>query len=262
MSRRRAADPFIRLGLSGWSNPFPEIYPKGTRPADRLGYYSRAFQSVEVNSSFYGVPSPSTLESWRRRTPEGFEFSVKASRLITHLKRLASAARETRDFVDRCGILGDKLGPILFQLPPNGAFDAERFEEFLSGLPAETAGRPVRYAFEFREKSWFRGEAYALLERYGAALCLYDLAGFESPIRLTVPWSYVRLHGPGASKYVGSYSTRALEPWADLCRRWVGDGRDVYFYFDNTADGSAVGDAFRFRQLLLSQKARAGRAAA
>ena len=236
----------IWVGTSGWSyehwkGPF---YPGRLAGGRMLEFYARHFRTTELNSSFYRLPAQATLERWREITPEDFLFSVKASRYITHMQKLREPGRSVNDFLQRVGFLGDKLGPILFQLPPRWRFDRQRLAAFLDTLSAD-----FRYAFEFRERSWLNEETFDLLSQHGAALCIYELDGFLSPREITTDVVYVRLHGP-AGAYRGSYDDRSLAGWAGDLAHWAESGRTVYCYFDNDERGYAARDALRLQAML------------
>ena len=236
----------IRIGTSGWNydhwaGPF---YPEDLPKTRWLEEYSRHFDAVEVNNTFYNLPSASTLRDWKDTVCDGFVFAVKASRYITHMKKLKDPTDSTRRFVDRVEELGDALGPLLFQLPPRWAFDAERLRAFL-----EVLGSRHRIVVEPRDRSWFDPEAYSILGDHGASLCIYELAGFRSPRRLTTDLVYVRLHGPGKA-YEGSYDDRTLQGWAGALSSWAASGRDVHCYFDNDEKAYAVRNAARLRDML------------
>lgn len=240
----------LRSGTSGWhydhwTGPF---YPGSLPKKDRLKFYSEHFDTVEINSSFYRLPNESTLENWRTTTPEGFVFSVKASRLITHNKKLKDPDSTLPLFIERARVLGEKLGPVLFQLPPRWNLNAERLKEFLEALPGG-----LRYAFEFRNHTWFTDEVYSLLGAHNAAFCVYGLSGVESPRIVTADFIYVRLHGPSQA-YSGSYPDSAILDWAKEAREWLEKGMDVYFYFDNDEAGYAVKDALRLKRKLEALK--------
>ncbi len=237
----------IRIGTSGWSydhwsGPF---YPDSLPARRRLQFYARRLPTVEINNSFYQLPSKATLETWRSTTPGGFVFSVKASRYITHMKKLKDPADSLERFMTRVRVLGNRLGPVLFQLPPAWRFDSQRLQNFLARLDT----RRQRFAFEFRDHSWLNDTCFGLLAEHGAALCMYHLAGFRSPRKLTADFTYVRLHGPGDA-YQGAYDGRTLRGWADVMGRWASDGVDVYCYFDNDEAGHAPGDALRLAGML------------
>jgi uncharacterized protein YecE (DUF72 family) len=236
----------IRVGTSGWSyehwkGPF---YPVRQAGAHMLEFYTRLFRTVEINSSFYHLPAQATLKRWRETTPADFLFTAKASRYITHMKKLGDPRRSMSVFLRRIRLLGDKLGPILFQLPPRWRFDGERLAAFLDALSGE-----FRYAFEFRDRSWLNEEVFELLSCHGAALCIYELDGFLSPRKITSDVVYVRLHGPDGP-YRGSYDDRSLAGWAADLARWAAQGRTVYCYFDNDERGYAARDALRLQAML------------
>lgn len=236
----------IHVGTSGWHyrHWVGSFYPAGTRPPDFLDLYLRHFRTVEINNSFYHLPATETLEAWRDAVPRDFRFAVKASRFITHNKKLKDGQGSFRLFFDRVKVLGTRLGPILFQLPPQWKFNGERLEEFLASLP-----RGPRYAFEFRNEGWLREESYALLERYGAAFCQYDWNGYRTPEKVIGKQVYVRFHGPREG-YGGSYSRPALKTWAQRMRGWAEEGREVWCYFNNDAQGGAPGNAETLMELL------------
>jgi uncharacterized protein YecE (DUF72 family) len=228
-----------RIGTSGWHyrhwlGPF---YPEGMKREEFLGFYSERFDTVEVNNSFYQVPEAETLDAWRRGSPEGFVFSVKASRYITHMKKLKDPGEPVAKFIDRVELLGEKLGPVLFQLPPGWRVNPDRLRAFLEELP-----EGYRYAFEFRDTSWFDRRVYDALFEYNAAFCIYDLAGVQSPREATADFVYIRLHGPGDA-YEGRYGKKSLAKWAGAITGWSRQGRDVYCYFDNDRNGYATLDA-------------------
>lgn len=231
----------LHIGTSGWqyrhwTGPF---YPEGTVASKMLDHYVRQFRTVEINSTFYGLPSTDTLQGWRDAVPEGFTFACKASRYITHNKKLKDPADSTRRFLGAVDALGGCIGPLLVQLPPNWRANPERLSEFLKTLPEER-----RFAFEFRDRSWFTQEVYDLLERHNAALCVYELAGYRSPAETTADFCYVRLHGPGDA-YEGEYDGRTLSGWARRFGNWRDAGTEVFCYFDNDEKGYAATDALR-----------------
>ncbi len=237
----------VHIGTSGWhydhwKGPF---YPKGLPAEDLLAYYADHFQTVEINNTFYQLPEVKTLTKWRLRVPSGFIFAVKASRYITHRKKLKDTEEPVANFLERIAVLEDKLGPILFQLPPHWNFNSQRLESFLQTLPAQH-----KYAFEFRDPSWFDDEAYSILEEHDAAFCIYHLAGRLSPKKTTSNLVYVRLHGP-VGTYVGHYGAEELEGWAATLSEWAKQGKQVYCYFNNDEAGYATQDA---RQLLAMMK--------
>jgi uncharacterized protein YecE (DUF72 family) len=236
----------IRIGTSGWHykhwlGPF---YPEKTPGSKMLAYYLKRFDAVELNNSFYHLPKPSSLETWRESTPKVFCFAVKGSRFLTHMKKLKDPEQGLQKFLDAVEVLGHKLGPILFQLPPNWQLDFERLANFLSCLP-----KRHRYAFEFRNETWSVPQIYDLLADHNAAYCIFDLAGTQSPIQITADLAYVRLHGPGG-KYQGSYSDAALSKWAERIRAWQRELKSIHVYFDNDQAGYAPANALRLKELL------------
>lgn len=228
-----------RIGTSGWSyddwtGPF---YPSDLPAEQRLPEYARHFNSTEINNSFYHLPSIDTLQTWRDSVPDDFCFAVKASRYITHMKKLKDPSQSLEGLLERIQVLGAKRGPLLFQLPPNWRFNPERLEQFLDAL--EGAGR---CAFEFRDHSWINDDALALLERANAAFCIYDLAGYQTPRHLTADFVYLRLHGPKEA-YRGSYDDQTLNEWAQALREWNARDLDTYCWFDNDEAGYAPRNA-------------------
>ncbi|HTL61790.1 MAG TPA: DUF72 domain-containing protein [Nitrospira sp.] len=236
----------VRIGTSGWHykhwlGPF---YPAELRPSEMLAWYMDRFDTVELNNSFYHLPAPETFAGWRRTTPSSFCFAVKGSRYITHRKKLNDPSSALRRFMEPVNALGDKLGPILFQLPPRWSCNVPRLNTFLEALP-----RARRYTFEFRDPSWHAPAVYRALGRYNAAFCLYELDGFEAPYQLTADFVYVRLHGPGR-KYQGDYSAKQLRDWARRITRWRTKLKAVYVYFDNDQAGYAAKNAAQLKSML------------
>lgn len=235
----------IRVGTSGWHYKHwqPVFYPEGLATEEFLDHYQQYFDSVEINNSFYRLPSPEALEGWRDCVPAGFLFAVKASRYITHMKKLKDPRESVKNFLDRIQSLGGTLGPILFQLPPHWRVNLERLEEFLEILPA------FRFAFEFRDPSWFDARVYELLDETTTTFCIYDLDGRLSPIETPGGFIYVRLHGPDGP-YQGRYRKQALAGWAGRLSTWARGGRDVFCYFDNDQAGYAIRNAMELRDML------------
>ena len=234
----------IRVGTSGWhyKHWVGPVYPKGLAASKMLEWYADRFNAVEINNSFYRLPPESALETWRATVPPGFQFAVKGSRFITHMKKLKDPAPSLEKFFARADLLGSKLGPIVFQLPPNWPVDVDRFADFLPALPPAH-----RYAFEFRHPSWNTERIYQLLRRHRSALCIYHLAGYTSPLEITSDFAYLRLHGPGG-KYQGLYDREALSTWAGLIRSW--NIKAAWAFFDNDDSGFAVQNARELRELL------------
>lgn len=236
----------VLIGTSGWSYASwrGTFYPDGTRQQDFLAAYADRFESVEINNTFYNLPDAATVKAWREQTPADFLFAAKASRYLTHMKKLKDPEEPLERLFGCIRDLGAKLGPVLFQLPPRWRINADRLERLIEALPGKH-----RYAFEFRDASWHDKEILALLAKRQAAFCIFDLAGERSPIEVTADFVYLRLHGPGGP-YQGSYDGRALFGWARRILSWSQAGKDVYCYFDNDEKGYAPCDALRLREMV------------
>jgi uncharacterized protein YecE (DUF72 family) len=236
----------VRIGTSGWhyKHWVGAFYPARTPGSKMLAYYCDKFDTVELNNSFYHLPKKNSLESWRESTPAQFCFAAKGSRVLTHMKKLKDPEQGLKKFLDCIETLGQKLGPILFQLPPNWELDSERLRTFVSFLPKEH-----RYAFEFRNATWSVPETYGFLQQHNIAYCAFHLAGIHSPIEVTADFAYVRLHGPGG-RYQGNYSAQALREWAKRIRKWQRELKAIYLYFDNDQAGYAAQNALTLRQLV------------
>lgn len=234
----------IRIGTSGWSYDHWKgiFYPQRIGADAMLAHYAQHFDAVELNSTFYRLPAESTLQRWAETVPEDFRFTVKASRYITHVKKLKEPRDSASLFLERVSVLGDRLGPILFQLPPRFRYNGERLRALLDVLPEE-----FEYAFEFRDPSWFNDEAHALLIERRAALCFYDLAGQGAPETLTGGFVYVRLHGPQEA-YAGHYDESTLDHWAGSLAAQAAEGRPCWCFFDNDAEAWAPHDAQLLQQ--------------
>ena len=236
----------IRIGTSGWTYRHWQgrFYPQELSPRKWLEYYCQFFDTVELNSPFYRIPNRRTFESWRKRTPPDFLFSVKASRLITHVRKLRGAEEEIRWFFSEVEGLGEKLGPVLFQTPPSLKADLEALKAFRHSLP------PGRYAFEFRHPSWFRPEVYGVLEENGASLCIADSPRFPKERIAIGKFLYLRLHG-SQRLYASLYSRDELMQWADFILRAMDSGiEEVFCYFDNDYEAYAVRNALELKEIL------------
>lgn len=213
------------------------------RSEQMLDFYSQRLSTVEINNSFYRLPSKEAFHLWRQATPEQFLFAVKASRYITHLKKLRDPEQPLKKFMSRAMALGPKMGPILFQLPGGWRRDVARLDRFLQALPER-----LRCAFEFRDPSWFHPETYASLERHNAAFCVFDLGGQQSPKLMTASFAYLRLHGPEERKYCGRYTPSQLRGWLRCCNSWLEKGAEqVFVYFDNDQAGYAALNALELQ---------------
>lgn len=238
----------VHIGTSGWQYKHwkGNFYPAEIRSGDWFNHYKKTFHTVEINNSFYRLPSREIFERWRNDSDGDFIFSVKANRFITHMKKLKDPEEPLDRLLTSAHGLGRKLGPILFQLPPKWGVNEERLTIFLRHLP-----RKMRFTFEFRHPSWYCDNVIAALRKFNVAFCIYDLAGHQSPLHVTADFVYVRLHGPG-DKYQGSYPAPVLAEWNERILAWVSQGKDVYIYFDNDQAGYAAKNAMALQEFYLS----------
>jgi uncharacterized protein YecE (DUF72 family) len=235
----------VRIGTAGWHykhwrGPY---YAADISSGAMLTQYCRDFTTVEINNSFYHLPSEETLADWRETVPGAFCFSVKASRYITHMKKLKDFEEPLATFLDRVDLLGGRLGPVLFQLPPRWHFNPGRLASFLAGLPDG-----YRFVLEFRNPEWYDRRAFDMLTERNVALCLHDMQGSTAPREVTADFVYVRLHGPRT--YGGAYDTQTLAGWAGAFSAWMRKGCDVFCYFNNDAKGHAVRNARELKNML------------
>ncbi|KPG01678.1 hypothetical protein IP86_02285 [Rhodopseudomonas sp. AAP120] len=240
----------VLIGTSGWHYPSwrGPFYPAGMPVNRQLQYYASQFSAAELNGVFYRTPTPAAVSGWHDTTGDDFVFAWKASKFITHWKRLSPACANSLALMEaRLSLLGNKVGPILFQLPPQFVVDEPRLESFLGML---SPGR--RYAFEFRHASWYAGNIQRLLRRANVSLCLSDHHDAPAPWRRTADFVYVRGHGPDG-RYHGRYSRQTLEDWSTSIRGWRGRGYDVFVFFDNDQKSAAPLDALRLQQMLGSR---------
>lgn len=236
----------IYIGTSGWhykhwKGPF---YPEDMADKDLLQYYSERFDTAEINNSFYRVPERKTLLQWSRTAGKNFIFAAKASRYITHMKKLKDPEKPVKNFMDKIEALGDSLGPILLQLPPNWKKNADRLKSFLEELP-----KGFRFTFEFRDPDWFGQDINDLLAEHQAAFCIYDFDRRQSPKKVTADFVYIRLHGPDGA-YKGKYDAQTLSGWAGAISQWHKQGKDVYCYFDNDQAGFAAENAEELQSMI------------
>ena len=238
----------VHIGTSGWSYDHWEgvLYPHGLPPRERLARYVAAFDTVELNASFYRWPSDERFRSWNRRLPHGFEMSVKAPRGLTHGKRLYDPDAWLGRMRGGWHALGDKRAVMLVQIPPTMERDDDRLAYFLGRVPPW-----MHTAVELRHPSWNAEDVFTLLERSNTAYCVMSGAGLPCILRATATHVYVRLHGPSHDHlYGGSYSDEDLAWWSDRIREWDAGGRTVHAYFNNDGDGNAVRNALTLKRLL------------
>jgi uncharacterized protein YecE (DUF72 family) len=238
----------VLVGTSGWqySDWRGTFYPRDVPPRRWLGCYASHFQTVELNNAFYGLPESSVFASWKEQTPEGFVMAVKASRYLTHIRRLREPAEPVARLLERAHFLGPKLGPILLQLPPTLKKDVQSLDATLACFPPE-----IRVAVEPRHGSWFTDEVAEVLSRHQAALCLADRPGLRAPRWKTADWGYVRFHEGRATPHP-SYGYAALRTWASRLADMYGDKAAVYAYFNNDTGACAPRNAETFARLLLA----------
>ncbi len=244
----RETERLIRIGCSGWNYDHWRngvFYPPRMAPREWLDFYSRHFDTVEVNATFYRLPRREVVANWVKGSPAGFLFSIKMSRYITHIKRLLDLDGGVRTFYDRIEPLvrSPKLGPVLWQLPATFRRDDERLASALARLP------PGRHCFEFRHESWFVPEVTAMLREHGVALVIGDdpRRPFQTH-ELTADWTFIRFHG-GSRGQRGNYSESELEEWAERIGDWRREA-DVYAYFNNDWEGFAIRNALRLKERL------------
>ena len=249
----------IRVGCSGWqykhwaasatATPDQEefFYPAGLPQKRWFAHYALTFDTVEINNSFYRLPEAATFARWREQAPRHFLYAVKASRFLTHMKKLKDPEDPLFRFFENARQLGPRQGPILYQLPPRWPVNIERLETFLRTLRRVARQLRIRpyHAMEFREPTWYDERVFDLLRRYDVALCLHDMQGSATGKMAIGPFIYVRFHG--WTKSSGRYSDERLDEWADWLSERVADGMDVFAYFNNDVGGHAPRDAVRLR---------------
>ena len=237
--------PRYYIGTSGWVYPHWRgvFYPPKLAQSKWLEFYTRHFATVELNNSFYHLPSEKAFANWRDSSPQGFVYAVKVSRFITHIKKLRNIEEALAKFLERAKLLGDKLGPLLYQLPPGLHRNDSVLESFLKMLP-----RDLSHVFEFRHESWLDKGIFDLLRKYNAGFCIYDMPDLTTPLEATADFVYVRFHG-STWLYGGSYSDEELSGWAKNISELARGKKAAYIYFNNDAEAFAVQNA-----LTLSQK--------
>ncbi len=229
----------VIIGTSGWhyADWRPRFYPSGMGTGRWLAFYADRFAAVEVNNAFYRLPERTTFQKWRETVPEDFVVAVKASRYLTHIRRLNDPAEPVARLMDRASALGGHLGPVLLQLPPTMPADPGLLDAAL-----EAFGDSVRLAVEFRHESWFAEKTRAILEKRGAALCVTSGGAVSPPLWRTADWGYLRFHH-GSGRPLSCYKRRELEAWADRLAGLWGDEDVVYCFFNNDPNGCALRDA-------------------
>jgi uncharacterized protein YecE (DUF72 family) len=237
----------VRIGTSGWYyDGWKELfYPAKLAKQKWFEYYSKHFDTVEINNTFYHLPKEQTFENWRKQAPKNFLFTVKANRYITHIKRLKEPEEPLERFFRGVRLLKENLGPVLYQLPPNLHKDLDRLKAFLQILP-----KNIVAVWEFRHESWFCEDTYQLLRDFNAALCIHDLVGIPTPRVVTSDVIYIRFHGT-TGKYQGNYSTSDLQDWAEWLKMHVKEARCIYAYFNNDMHAYAVYNAKTLKKQLL-----------
>jgi len=234
------------IGTSGWHYDHWRdlFYPPKLAKSGWLEFYARHFPTVELNASFYHLPSESAFTTWYKSSPPDFTFAVKVSRFITHIKRLKDSEGPLENFLKRAELLGEKLGPLLYQLPPGMHRDDTTLESFLAILP-----KGLRHVFEFRHESWLDDDVFETLRRHNVGLCVFDMPKLTCPLAATADFAYVRFHGSDAL-YSSNYSDEALSGWAKKLAQLPDTVKAVYIYFNNDIGGYALDNARTLRTYL------------
>jgi len=234
------------VGTSGWHYEHwrDRFYPEGLSKGEWLKFYASHFNTVELNSSFYRLPSESAFAVWYNSSPANFTFAVKVSRFITHIKRLKDTEEAVNKFTNRARILGEKLGPLLYQIPPSMHRNDEVLDSFLSTLP-----RGMKHVFEFRHQSWLEEEVFQILRKYNAGFCVFDMPSVSCPVVATADFAYVRFHG-STGLYFSCYSDEELADWTRKLTSLASNLETIYIYFNNDAEAFAVRNAMTLRGYL------------
>jgi uncharacterized protein YecE (DUF72 family) len=238
--------PNYFIGTSGWhyDDWRGRFYPEELPKARWLEFYSGHFKTLELNNSFYHLPSEAAFNKWYSSSPPDFVFSVKVSRFITHIKRLKDSEEAIENFMSRARLLKEKLGPLLYQLPPGLHRDDARLDSFLEKLP-----RDLKHVFEFRHQSWFEEEVLDILRHYHAGFCVFDMPELKSPLLATAGFAYVRFHGR-EGLYSSRYSDEEMADWAEKIRGLTEKLDSVYIYFNNDVSGYALENARTMRDYI------------
>ncbi len=236
----------IYIGTSGfyYSDWIGIFYPKDLPKNKYLDFYMQYFNTIELNSTFYHLPKQKTILNWKNKAKEGFLYSLKAHRSITHYKKLKDVNEELSIYFQLIKPLKPHLGMILFQLPPSLKVNILLLKEFLSLLP-----NSYNYSIEFRDNSWYIDEIYDLLREYNITFCIHDFSKKETPIVITSKNVYIRFHGPNG-RYKGSYKDEYLKKWADKIKEFLEKDLRVFCFFNNDFNGNAILDAKRLKEFL------------
>jgi uncharacterized protein YecE (DUF72 family) len=234
------------IGTSGWHYDHwqDRFYPKTLTKAKWLEFYASHFTTVELNNTFYRLPSETAFTTWHDSSSANFTFAVKVSRFITHIKRLKNSQEAVENFISRARILGEKLGPLLYQLPPNMHRNDEVLESFLSTLP-----RDMKHVFEFRHQSWLEDRVFEILRVHNIGFCVFDMPSISCPLVATADFAYIRFHG-STGLYFSCYSDEELADWAKRLANLARNLKTIYIYFNNDAEAFAVRNAITLRRYL------------
>ncbi len=237
-------------GTSGWHYDHwrDRFYPEKLVKAKWLEFYAAHFNTVELNNSFYRLPSEAAFANWYNSSPPNFIFAVKVSRFITHIKRLRDSEEPVDTFITRAKGLGEKLGPLLYQLPPNLHRDDDRLESFLSILPSG-----MKHVVEFRHQSWLEDSVFEVLHKYNVGLCIFDMPDISCPLVATADFAYIRFHG-STGLYSSCYSNEELADWAKRLTNLAANVKALYIYFNNDAEAFAVRNAVTLRGYLQTEE--------
>lgn len=236
----------IRIGTSGWYyEHWRELfYPVDLLKSKWFEYYARYFNTVEINNTFYHLPKENSIQRWYKNAPKEFLYAVKANRYITHIQKLKDTSESLKHFFDRINILKGKLGPVLYQLPPNLHIDLKRLEAFIKLLPKRKTS-----VFEFRHISWYCDDTFKLLKKFKAGFCIHDMPGKESPRVVTSDIIYIRFHGT-ADRYSGSYPKSQLQDWVKWLKEKAENSRSICIYFNNDYHAHAIKNAKQLKEMI------------
>jgi len=241
----------ILIGTSGWNYSHWQgiFYPEGIPQNRWLEFYSRFFKTVEINMTFYRFPPEKMIENWKNRVPEGFVFSVKGNRSITHLKKLKNVEFILKKFLSLISIFEQKLGPILFQLPPSFSFKKELLKEFCEVLSSQEIIKNGKFSVELRDKRWINEEVFSILKIYNISLCFSDYPGVEIDSPSTADFVYIRRHGP-TSLYSSCYNEEEIRKDAYFIGKYLEKDMDIFVYYNNDANAWAVQNALQLKEMV------------